>query len=63
MKEHKISAILYLVNTILFAVIAVVNFIDNNNNTSGVVYAGLSVVWLGLFLNYLKKYKNFKKNK
>lgn len=63
MKEHKISAILYLLNTILFAVIAVVNFIDNNNNTSGVVYAGLSVVWLGLFLNYLKKYKNFKKNK
>lgn len=63
MKEHKISAILYLLNAILFAVIAVVNFIDNNNNTSGVVYAGLSVVWLGLFLNYLKKYKNFKKNK
>ncbi len=64
MKKDKINianAILNLVNSVLWALIAVMNFTDGNDNTSGAVYIGLSIVFFSLSIFYFIKYRTKKK--
>lgn len=63
MKKHRINivnAILDLVNSVLFGLIAVINFTDGNDNTSGAVYIGLSIVFFSLSIFYFIKYRTKK---
>lgn len=60
MKEHKINAILFFIDTVLFAVIAAIN-IYNDNTTVAFIYIGISVSFLGAGLSQLKKLKENKK--
>lgn len=61
MIEHKISAISYLISSIAFGVIAVINFGDGDDNTSGFVYIALCMSFFCISLSYFEKLKNKKK--
>ena len=51
MKENKINFILYLLTGLLFGIIAIVNFTDGSGNTSGVMYTGLCITFLGIAMS------------
>lgn len=56
MKEHKIEAILFFIDTVLFAVIAGMN-ISNDKFIMAVIYIAISILFLGAGLSALKKSK------
>ena len=60
MKEHKIEAILFFIDTVLFAVIAGMN-ISNDKFIMAVTYIAISILFLGAGLSKLKKLKGNKK--
>lgn len=62
MKEHKVSAILNLISSILFGIVAFMNFNDGNENTMGFVYVGLCMTFLGLSISNFEKWRK-RKNK
>ena len=55
MKYHKIEAILYLINTVLFAVNSAINIYKDNDNT--IIYIALSILFFIAGLSALKKSK------
>ncbi|MEE1282074.1 MAG: hypothetical protein UHK60_07485 [Acutalibacteraceae bacterium] len=55
MKDHKIEAILYLINTVLFAVNSAINIYKDNDNT--IIYIALSILFFIAGLSALKKSK------
>ena len=60
MKEHKINAILFFIDTVLFAVIAGMN-IYNDKIIIAVTYIAISILFLGAGLSALKNLKRNKK--
>lgn len=60
MTEYKIEAVLFFIDTVLFAVIATINIYNDNINT-GLIYIGISIVFLMSGLLKLKKLKDKKK--
>lgn len=61
MIEHKVSAISYLISSIVFGIIAVINFVNSNDNTSDFVYIALCMSFFCISLSYFEKLKNKKK--
>ena len=60
MKEHKIELALFFINTALFAILATIDFYDNNISTA-IIYTIVSVLFLVSGLSALKKIKTNKK--